>query len=217
MPLVSLSPSYRVHTSDLLVCSHCPHGKEHLITCLALLFLASGTAPDLIHEPTNSLLFPSLSKNSAAQVVVVGLFQFSSSCSWSMHSTDSQDCRIGENWNKPTTTTWAAEFLLREGESREFLGSWIRSGAVHEAKKRRAKQVITCSFPCGKWLHKIGARASPRCELCRREREMRGASLDSRPTETVAHIQRLQFAEEKCNRRSQSLLEVSHRGHLYPW
>ena len=31
-----------------------------------------------------------------------------------------------ENWNKPTTTTWAAEFLLREGKSREFLGSWIR-------------------------------------------------------------------------------------------
>ena len=58
-----------------------------------------------------------------------------------------------ENWNKPTTTTWAAEFLLREGESREFLGSWIRSGAVPEAKKRRAKQVITCSFPCGQWLH----------------------------------------------------------------
>ena len=35
-----------------------------------------------------------------------------------------------ENWNKPTTTTWADEFLLREGESREFLGSWIRSNAV---------------------------------------------------------------------------------------
>ena len=45
--------------------SHCPHGKEHVITCLALLFLASGTAPDLIHEPKNSLLSPSLSKNSA--------------------------------------------------------------------------------------------------------------------------------------------------------
>ena len=25
-------------------------------------------------------------------------------------------------WKKPATTTWAAEFLLREGESREFLG-----------------------------------------------------------------------------------------------
>ena len=63
-----------------------------------------------------------------------------------------------DTWGKPATTTWAAEFLLRDGESREFLGSWINSSAVHEAKKRRAKQVITCSFPCGKWLHKIGAR-----------------------------------------------------------
>ena len=32
------------------MCSHFPHGKEHVITCLALLFLASCTAPDLIHE-----------------------------------------------------------------------------------------------------------------------------------------------------------------------
>ncbi len=45
-----------------------------------------------------------------------------------------------ENWNKPAATTWAAEFLLREGESRECLGSWINSSAVNEAKKRRAKQ-----------------------------------------------------------------------------
>jgi ribonuclease HI len=28
-----------------------------------------------------------------------------------------------DNWGKPATTTWAAEFLLRDGESREFLGS----------------------------------------------------------------------------------------------
>lgn len=27
-----------------------------------------------------------------------------------------------EYWKKPATTTWAAEFLLREGESREILG-----------------------------------------------------------------------------------------------
>ncbi len=44
-----------------------------------------------------------------------------------------------ENWKKPAATTWAAEFLLREGESRECLGSWINSSAVHEAKKRRVK------------------------------------------------------------------------------
>ena len=28
-----------------------------------------------------------------------------------------------DSWKKQATTTWAAEFLLREGESREFLGS----------------------------------------------------------------------------------------------
>ena len=27
----------------------------------------------------------------------------------------------------PAATTWAAEFLLRDGESREFLGLWINS------------------------------------------------------------------------------------------
>ena len=70
-----------------------------------------------------------------------------------------------DSWKKPATTTWAAEFLLRGGESREFLGSCLHSSAVHEAKKRRAKQVISCSFPCGKWLHIIGARTSPGCEL----------------------------------------------------
>ena len=43
--------------------------------------------------------------------------------------------REGKNWKKPAATTWAAEFLLREGESRECLGSWINSSAVHEAKR----------------------------------------------------------------------------------
>ena len=52
-----------------------------------------------------------------------------------------------DSWKKTATTTWAAEFLLRECESREFLGSWLHSSAVHEAKKRRTKQVTSCSFP----------------------------------------------------------------------
>ncbi len=91
--------------------------------------------------------------------------------------------------NKPAAT-WAAEFLLREGESRECLGSWINSSAVHEAEKRRAKQVITCSFPCGKWLHRIGVRKSPGCELCKIERRKDMVSDDVLPLETVAHLQR---------------------------
>ena len=93
-----------------------------------------------------------------------------------------------DSWKKPATTTWAAEFLLREGESREFLGSWLHSSAVHEAKKRRTKQVISCSFPCGKWLHMIGARTSPGCELCKRERKTDSGATNV-PVETVAHIQ----------------------------
>ena len=93
-----------------------------------------------------------------------------------------------DSWKKPATTTWAAEFLLREGESREFLGSWLHLNAVHVAKKRRAKQVISCSFPCGKWLHMIGVRTSPGCELCKRERKTEVDVTDV-PAETVAHLQ----------------------------
>jgi hypothetical protein len=97
--------------------------------------------------------------------------------------------QVAENWNKAAATTWSADFLLREGESRECLGSWINSSAVNEAKKRRAKQVITCSFPCGKWLHMIGGRKSPGCELCRRERLQDQSSDEALPLETVAHLQ----------------------------
>jgi hypothetical protein len=94
-----------------------------------------------------------------------------------------------DNWGKPAATTWAAEFLLRDCESLEFLGSWIDSSVVHEAKKRRAKQVITGSFPCGKWLHMIKDCASPGCELCKRERTMIRETTDVLPTETLEHIQ----------------------------
>jgi ribonuclease HI len=89
--------------------------------------------------------------------------------------------REAEDRKDPAATTCAAEFLLRVGESWEFLGLWMNSVAIHEAKRRRATQVITCSFPCGEWLHMIGARASPRCELCRRERRHEQAAIEHLP------------------------------------
>ena len=46
-----------------------------------------------------------------------------------------------------------------------------------------------CSFPCGKWLHRIGVRKSPGCELCKRERRKDKVSDDVLPLETVAHLQ----------------------------
>jgi hypothetical protein len=111
-----------------------------------------------------------------------------------------------ENWNKPAATTWAAEFLLWEGESRECLGSLINSSAVNEAKRRRAKQVITCSFPCGKWLHMIDVLKNPGCELCRRERRKDKASDEALPLETVAHLQ-----SAGCKAQKQSVLGAHNR------
>ena len=67
-----------------IMCIHFTHGNEHVITCLASLFLASCTEFELIHGPRNSRLSPSLSKNSAAQVVAAGFSQLSASWSWSI-------------------------------------------------------------------------------------------------------------------------------------
>ena len=75
--------------------------------------------------------------------------------------------------------------------SQRMTYEWSDNDGVKHVRgqERRAKQVITCSFPCGKWLHMIGARASPGCELCKRARNMDLKTTDVLPTETVAHIQ----------------------------
>ena len=69
-----------------IISSHFPRGKEHVITCVARLLFASLIAPALIHSPRNSLLSPTLSKNSEAQVVGAGVFLTSVSWSWNIHS-----------------------------------------------------------------------------------------------------------------------------------
>jgi hypothetical protein len=71
------------------------------------------------------------------------------------------------------------------------------SGAIHEAKRRRSTQVITCSFPCGRWLHMIGAWASPHCDLCRRERRHEQTAIEHLSEETVAHILFVQGVRRK--------------------
>ena len=48
-----------------------------------------------------------------------------------------------------------------------------------------AGSMITCSSPCGKWLHIVG----PGCELCKRERQQKKEAIDNIPAETVPHIQ----------------------------
>jgi hypothetical protein len=71
IPLSLLQSSHPGLGRAPIMCSHFPHGNEHVIACLARLFFASCTALELIHEPRHSLLSPSLSKNSAAQVECV--------------------------------------------------------------------------------------------------------------------------------------------------
>ena len=99
---------------------------------------------------------------------------------------------------------WNHQYLmLRQGESRDILGQWMNSNAVHENKRRRATQVITCSFPCRKWLHKLYSHMSPFCELCRKEREASGQPADNLPLETVAHIQ-----SAGCKAQKQSVIQA---------
>ena len=117
-----------------------------------------------------------------------------------------QQLQEDEDRREPAATTWAAEFLLRSKESRDFLGSWMNSKATHEGAKRRATQVITCSFPCRKWLHMIYPQISPQCELCRRDRAARGAPEDGLPMESVAHIQ-----SAGCRAQKESVISAHNR------
>jgi len=116
-------------------------------------------------------------------------------------------------FKQPTHLDWAAQYSKKQMKHMiQGRMSCLRAPRHSEApkgpevKKRRVKQVIACSFPCGKWLHRIGARASPKCELCRREREARGASMDSLPRETVAHIQ-----SAGCNLQKKSVIGAHNR------
>ena len=51
IPLSLLQSSHLGLARAPIMCSHFPHGNEHVITCLARLFFASCTALELIHEP----------------------------------------------------------------------------------------------------------------------------------------------------------------------
>lgn len=122
---------------------------------------------------------------------------------------------------EPATTSWSTDFLVREGESREELGKWLRNRAVPWKRRRRLIQVVTDTFPCGGWLHKIGRRATAECELCRRIQERSGRSGQDRvPVESIGHIQSagcagqseaVTAAHNKCIRGLMSDIQVNGR------
>ena len=95
----------------------------------------------------------------------------------------------GRNMGKSVTNTWCTDFLIRDRVGREEMGRWLRNKAVPWKRRRRLIQVVTGTFPCGNWLHKIGRRESAGCALCKIALGRRGMSTQALPPESIGHIQ----------------------------
>jgi len=91
------------------------------------------------------------------------------------------------NMNNPAYGTWTADFMLRQNESRAFLG-YLNDPRVPWRHKRREMMAIAGTIPVAKWLAKIKQRSGVSCRLCNRAREQRGASTENLPEETYGHI-----------------------------
>ena len=51
----------------------------------------------------------------------------------------------------PSTTTWAAGFLLRKGQSREELGKWLTNRAVPWKRRRRTVRLASHNRNVSVW------------------------------------------------------------------
>jgi hypothetical protein len=64
----------------------------------------------------------------------------------------------------PFTSDW----YLREGESRDKLGEWLKKTSVRSTDQRRMLQVVTHSFSTNSWRHKFTkGQESDKCDLCK--------------------------------------------------
>ena len=94
------------------------------------------------------------------------------------------------NINHPAYGTWTADFMLRQNESRAFLGKYLNDPRVPWRHKRREMMAIAGIIPVAKWLAsaKIKQRSDVSFILCKRAPEQRGASIENVPEETYWHI-----------------------------
>ena len=60
-----------------------------------------------------------------------------------------------DNINHPTYCTWMAEFMLRQNESRVFLGKYLNDPRVPWRRNRREMMAIAGIILVDKWLAKI--------------------------------------------------------------
>ena len=90
------------------------------------------------------------------------------------------------NINHPAYGTWTADFMLRQNESRVFLGKYLNDPRVPWRHKRRELMAIAGIIPVAKWLAKIKQLSDVNCRLCKREQH--GANSENLPEETDGHI-----------------------------
>jgi hypothetical protein len=112
----------------------------------------------------------------------------------------------------PVTDTWTADFLSREGESRECLGKYLQDKRVPWMAKRRHMFVPVCggTFPTNKWCYRVGKGSSPNCDLCKAAGRV--------AIESVGHVQSaycigqeevVTRAQNRCSRLLQKELDKS--------
>jgi hypothetical protein len=67
----------------------------------------------------------------------------------------------------PITSTFTADWFLREGQARELLGEWMNLTSVRSEDQRSMLRANSYTFPTNAWIHKITkGKESDRCDLC---------------------------------------------------
>ncbi len=78
------------------------------------------------------------------------------------------DCLFMTHQKGPITSTFTADWFLREGQGREMLGERMKMTSVRSQDQRRILRANSHTFPTNVWIHKITKdKESDRCDLCR--------------------------------------------------
>jgi len=105
-----------------------------------------------------------------------------------------------DNINHPAYGTWTVTFMLRQNESRAFLGKYLNDPRVPWRHKRRKMMAIAGIIPVAKWLAKIKRRSDVGCRLCKKAREQRGVSTENLLEETYGYNNSA-FLQWNCDNR----------------
>ena len=85
------------------------------------------------------------------------------------------------NNNHTAYGTWTADCMLRQNESRAFLGKYLNDPRVPWRHKRQEMMAIAGIIPVAKRLTKIKQQSDVSCRLCQKARAQRGASTENLP------------------------------------